>query len=624
MIGPLLARAKWSEQNALPEHNNRDEGNMTVQQRVAGLRTLMKKLRVQAYIVPSTDAHLNEYVPLFWRRRAWITGFTGSAGEAVFTLRKAGLWTDGRYFLQAEQQLKGSGIALMKLGLPATPTIPAWLGKELPKGARVGVDPQVFSIGAYDRLRKDLADFGIELVSIEQNLVDALWKDRPSAPTGIVEVHPVKYAGESIQSKLRRLRRALADAKANAHVVAALDSIAWLFNIRGADVEHNPVTIAYAIVTGKDASLFVDLKKIPPVVKRAFGKSVRVRRYEDFRSALRRLARTGGPVWADSSTTNRWVADILGPRTRLLTRESPIVLMKAAKNKAEIRGAQAAHVRDGVAMTKFLCWLDKAVEHEKITEISAADKLEAFRRRSRAFRGLSFDTIMGYAAHGAIIHYSAMPETDVPIKRKGLMVIDSGGQYVDGTTDITRTVCLSAPSAVQRDRFTRVLKGHIQIKLASFPAGTTGPQLDLLARRALWEAGLDYGHGTGHGVGSRLCVHEGPQAISPMRGAGVALVPGMIISNEPGYYKAGEYGIRTENLVVVVPDTSRPKGEKVFLTFANLTLCPIDLRLVNARLLTREEVRYLNAYHQRVRRTLSRFLNKEEAAWLVKATRPIR
>ncbi|MCX6600709.1 MAG: aminopeptidase P family protein [bacterium] len=596
---------------------------MTIKARVAALRALMKKNRLHAYLIPSADAHLNEYVPTFWRRREWISGFTGSAGDVVITLKKAALWTDSRYFLQAGDQLAGSGITLMKLGVPGTPTIPLWLSKQLRKGQRVGVDPRVLSLAQFARLKGELADFSIELVPLERNLVDALWEDQPPAPVGPVEVHPVKYAGERFQDKIKRVRKAMRDAGARAHVVSALDCVAWLFNIRGSDVQHNPVVIAYAIITEKKATLFVDRKKVTPELRRAFGKSAEIRDYAAFRAALIRLARSGGPVLLDPAATSQWIAGLLSPRTKLILRESPIMLMKAAKNSAELRGMRRAHVRDGVAMVKFLYWLEQSLGRRRISEITIAEKLEELRSRSRLFRGLSFDTIVGYGPHGAVIHYSATPETDVPIRRKGLMIVDSGAQYLDGTTDITRTLCLSAPTLGQKNEYTRVLKGHIQVALTSFPVGASGRQLDTLARKALWDAGLDYGHGTGHGVGAYLSVHEGPQSISNRDTAGTPLAPGMVLSNEPGYYQAGEYGIRIENLVYVTRDKEHSTRERIFLKFENLTLCPIETRPIDTRLLTREELRYFNAYHVRVRRELTRFLTKPEAAWLKKATRPI-
>lgn len=597
---------------------------MNIRQRLAALRILMRKHRIDAYLIPSTDPHQSEYVPAMWRRREWISGFTGSAGDIVITAKKAALWTDGRYFLQAGSELAGSGISLMKLGVPGTPTIAAWLTRQFKRGSRVGIDPQLLSATLYRNLKSDLEKGALELVSVDTNLVDALWTDRPLPPAGPIQPHPVRYAGQSFRDKLKAVRKAMRETGAAAHVVSALDAIAWLFNIRGSDVQHNPFVIANAIITETRATLFVlNPRRIAPEIRRAFGKHVTIRDYATFRNELQRLGRSRHPVLVHAAGTNQWIYNLLS-KAQILNAESPITLLKAQKNAVELRGARAAHIRDGAAMVRFLCWLDDAVRQEPVTEISAADALLEFRRRSPLFRGLSFDTIAGYAAHGAIIHYSATERTAARLRPKGLFLIDSGAQYPDGTTDITRTVALGAPTREQRANFTKVLKGHIQLAAQSFPRGTAGRQLDTLARKFLWDAGLDYGHGTGHGVGSYLSVHEGPQSISHSRDTGVALVPGMICSNEPGYYKPGEYGIRIENLVCVVRDPDNSNNGREFLRFANLTLCPIDRRLIEPALLTRDELSYLNTYHAAVRRALSPRLGKKEAAWLANATRPIR
>ncbi len=487
----------------------------------------------------------------------------------------------------------------------------------------MGVDPRLLPLSQFLRYQTELAAAGIELVNVEANLVDALWDDRPTPPMAPIQVHPLQFAGERFQDKLKRVRKAMSEAGAQAHVVAALDSIAWLFNIRGADVLHNPVVIAYAIVTHKTATLFALLEKVTPEVRAQFGPTVDIKPYATFRAALAQLGRMNTTVWVDPATTNQWIADLLSVKATLLQKESPIVAMKAAKNAAEIRGMKQAHIRDGVAMVRFLSWLDKAVGKEPLTEISVADKLEGIRGKSRRFQGVSFDSIVGYAGHGAIVHYSATPATDARIQKRGLLLVDSGGQYLDGTTDITRTIALSNPTPAQKDQFTRVLKGHIAVATAAFPAGTAGRQLDTLARKALWDAGYDYAHGTGHGVGAYLSVHEGPQSISYSR-EGVPLLPGMVLSNEPGYYETGHYGIRTENLVYVVKDEAHTNGERPWYRFENLTLCPIDLRLVDPHLLTSSEIRYLNAYHTMVKRTLTPLLDHQDALWLARATKPIR
>ena len=596
---------------------------MDVKQRITALRGEMKKRGLSAYLVPSSDEHLDEYVPRFWRRREWISGFTGSAGDFVVSTNKAALWTDSRYFLQAEAQLGGSGASLMRMGELQTPPISIWLRTQLRPGAKVGVDPHVISIAQYHRLKAELENLDLQLVSVEANLVDAIWKDRPENDGGPIDVHPLKYAGESVTHKLSRLRKAMAASGATAHVISALDCIAWLFNIRGTDIENNPVVIGYAIVTDKKATLFTDVSKADRDVRAAFGKSVSLEFYQSFRSALKKLAVGGGKVWLDPSTASQWITDTLGAKPKLLLQESPIVLYKATKNNAELSGMKAAHVRDGVAMVKFLCWLEYAVKRQKLTEISVADKLAEFREMDPMYRGPSFDTIAGYAGHGAIIHYSATPKTAARLQPKGIFLLDSGGQYLDGTTDITRVVCFSKPTPKQREQYTRVLKGHLAIMLTPFPAGTAGRQIDTLARKPLWDAGLNYGHGTGHGVGAYLSVHEGPQSISPTRDTGVALAPGMVCSNEPGYYETGKYGFRIENLIYVSENGKAPKGKPTFYTFANLTLCPIETKLIEKRLLSSDEIKYLNAYHAQVRKTLAPFLERDEAAWLKKATQQI-
>ncbi len=596
---------------------------MQAKQRIAALRGEMKKRGLSAYVVPSSDAHMDEYVPRYWRRREWVSGFTGSAGEVAVTTNKTALWTDGRYFLQAETQLAGSGITLMRQGEAKTPTIAGWLGSQLKSGAKVGVDPKVISIAQFRRVKSDLEHYGLGLVAVEENLVDRLWTDKPEDDGGPVEVHPVKYAGESVAHKLGRVRKAMATAGATAHVITALDSIAWLFNIRGTDVENNPVVIAYAIVTGKSATLFTDRSKIDKNVRAALGKAVSIQPYEKFRDALKKLAKPSERVWLDPVTTNEWVAELLDGKAKFVMLESPITMFKACKNAAELAGIKAAHVRDGVAMVRFLCWLESAVKKHKLTEISVADKLAEFREQDPMHKGPSFDTIAGYAGHGAIIHYSATPQTNARLAARGIFLLDSGGQYLDGTTDITRVICFSKPTRKQKDQYTRVLKGHLAVTLTPFPAGTAGRQIDTLARKSLWDAGLNYGHGTGHGVGAYLSVHEGPQSISPTRDTGVPLAPGMVLSNEPGYYEPGRYGFRIENLVYVTEDKQRSKSKGTFYRFDNLTLCPIETKLIDKRLLTVEEVSYLNSYHAHVRKVLSPHLEARERSWLERATRPI-
>ncbi len=594
-----------------------------IAERLQKLRNLMRKEKIQAYVIPSTDAHASEYVPAVWQRRAWISGFDGSAGDVIVTLDKAGLWTDSRYFLQAEAQLKGTGIDLYKIGVPGMPDMLQFLKQELKAGEAVGIDPKVISYRQAARWLKELGSSGIKIKFIEENLIDAIWDDQPEMPLEPIMVWEEKYAGESVQSKLERIRQKMAEEGVQTHVLTMLDAIAWTFNIRSKDVDYNPVAIAYAIITQDEAELFVHKKKVTRKVKKHLKGLVKIRAYEDFRKRLPKLAKKKTRVWLEDESVNYWVVMLLQKRCDLLFKRSMVTEFKAIKNATELGGFQACHIRDGVAMVKFLKWLEESVPQGEVTEMSAAAKLEALRAEQKLFQGLSFETISSYNEHGAIVHYTSSPETDVELKAPGIYLIDSGGHYLDGTTDITRTIALGQPTDEQKDRFTRVLKGHIDLAMASFPVGTQGIQLDTIARKPLWDIGLNYGHGTGHGVGTFLNVHEGPQGISYYRGFGVALQPGMVCSNEPGYYKAGAYGMRVENLIVVTKDEEKSNDEWQFLKFYDLTLCPIDVTLVEKSMLTPQEVAYLNAYHQKVYDTLAPFLKKEEKNWLREKTRPV-
>ncbi|MEZ4650264.1 MAG: aminopeptidase P family N-terminal domain-containing protein [Candidatus Eisenbacteria bacterium] len=597
--------------------------SMKPKQRIAALREQMDRHGLDAYLVPSTDPHQSEYVPECWQRRTWISGFTGSAGEAVVTKKHAGLWTDGRYFLQAEDELKGSGMQLHRMGQPGVPTIEAMLGKTLPAGAKVGADPRTLSVDRAAALESALRDYGLSLVFIDENLVDAARGEDIQLPLGEAFALATKYSGESTASKLRRLRKEMKEQRADAHVLSALDSVAWLFNIRGRDVQFNPVVIAYAIVTEKTATLYIDDAKLTPSLRKALGTAITIRPYGEFASALRELGAAGSTVWMDRKSASRWMADLAGG-ARLIEKISPVVLMKAAKNGVEIEGMRRAHVRDGVAVVRFLRWLEEAAPDGGLTEISAADRLEAFRAEGDLFQGLSFRTISGYKGHGAIIHYTVTPRTDVDIEADGIYLLDSGGQYLDGTTDITRTVLLGRRATKeQKERFTRVLKGHIAISMARFPKGTLAPSLDILARKALWDVGLDYNHGTGHGVGCFLNVHEGPRNIGIRPDGGYPLEAGNVLSNEPGYYKPGEYGIRIENLVLVVEDAVSEDSGKMFYRFEDLTVCPIDSRLIDVKLLSPSERKWVDAYHKHVKKTLSPFLEKEDREWLTDACAPL-
>jgi len=595
----------------------------TTRKKLRELREAMSSAGVQAYLVPGTDPHQSEYVPACWQRRQWLSRFTGSAGDLLVTDKTAGLWTDGRYFLQAAEELAGSGIKLMKQGIPGTPTIAEWLARNLQAEQTLGVDPRLLSRGQVEELQRHLAMAGARIKPLEHNLVDAIWSDRAGPSKGTIDLLPAEYAGDPVNGKLRRVRKAMASRRVDAHVLTTLDAIAWLFNIRSDDVDYNPVAIAYAVVGPDRALLFTDLDKVPPSVARGLGKKVEVRAYDTVAAELTRLNRARARVWVDGRTTNAWVMGKLG-RCDLVTEMTPIAVMKARKNEAEIAGSRAAHLRDGVAMVRFLYWLEQAGPAGGVTEMSAGAHLAELRSEGQHYRGESFESIVGYGPHGAIIHYGATEATDVELRPEGILLVDSGGQYLDGTTDITRTVLLGGRATdEQRDRFTRVLKGHIAVALARFPTGTPGRQIDTLARTALWEVGLNYNHGTGHGVGAYLSVHEGPQSISPTRCIGIPLEPGNILSNEPGFYKEGEYGIRIENLVLVQLDLALSDAEQSWLRFDTLTLCPIDTRLVQPSMLTPRERAWLDDYHRRVRKALTPLLEPEVARWLKQATRAV-
>ena len=589
-----------------------------IKERIAALRKLMKENGVQAYLILSTDPHQSEYVPELWQRRVWISGFDGSAGDVVVTMDQAGLWTDSRYFIQAAEQLKDTGIDLYKLGLAETPTIAAFIKNQLKTGEKAAIDPRVISFTEAQSLQTQLQSAGIELVFLSENLVDKLWTDQPAMPLSPVEVHDVKYAGEEVESKLNRIRDAMRRLNADIHILTTLDSIAWTFNIRSSDIEYNPLAIAYAVIGLDDAKLFVKKEKITAKVESHLSGLVRLFDYDDFAAEIKNIS-AKNVVWLDKSTVNQWVVTLLQGNNKIIFNESPVTRFKAIKNKTELSGFVNSHIRDGAAMVKFFCWLEEAVPQGGVNELSAAAKLESFRKEMPLFKGLSFETISAYGAHGAIVHYSSSQESNVELKPQGIFLLDSGGQYLDGTTDITRTVTFGEPTAEQKDRFTRVLKGHIDLALTKFPRGTQGMQLDTIARKALWDILENYGHGTGHGVGSYLGVHEGPQAISYYRGLGVALEPGMILSNEPGFYKEGEYGIRIETLVQVVVS----KENENFLEFETATLCPIDLKLINKSLMTAAEIEYLNDYHKRVRETLLPLLSGREQKWLIENTEAI-
>lgn len=591
--------------------------------KLAALRALMARRGLDAYIVPSTDPHQSEYLPEFWQRRRFLSGFTGSAGDVVVTRTAAGLWTDSRYHLQAEHELDPRSFTLFKLGLPGVPDWREWLARELKKGSTVAIDPRLITHGDSINLEKTLGNRGRRLKTVNQNLVDMLWKDRPAPSRRPVFPHAPRFAGETVASKLSRVRGKMKEAGVEFHILSRLDDIAWLFNIRGSDVPYNPVAIAYALVGRKTARLYIDPVKVTPVLNAALKGQADIRPYDAFGGDLDRLARRGLRVWADDGSTSRWITSCLGKKTARHSEPSPVGLFKAVKSAAEIRGAREAHLADGAALVKFLSWLDRALKSGTVTELSAERKLLEFRAQNRLFRGPSFRTISAFGPHAAVVHYAADEKSDIPLGRRGLYLIDSGGQYRNGTTDITRTVCLGRPTNEEKEAFTLVLKGLIALTTAAFPAGTAGRQLDALARTALWDRGMNYGHGTGHGVGAFLSVHEGPQAISPTRCRGTALEPGMITSIEPGFYLEGLFGVRLENLVLVVVDKKRSSAKQKFFTLEILSLCPIDISGLDPKLLDPREIAWLNAYHARVKKALSPLLGRAEAEWLRKNTHPL-
>ncbi|RMF07516.1 MAG: aminopeptidase P family protein [Alphaproteobacteria bacterium] len=593
----------------------------THHQRLAALRAELSRRGLDGFVVAHTDEHKSEYTPAYARRLAWLTGFDGSAGLAVVLQDAAALFVDGRYTLQARAQVNGEDYLFRHLiDDPAE----EWIVEVASPGARIGYDPWLHGEPWVTKAEKTLGKHGIELVAVETNPIDAVWPDQPAPPPYEAVPHGETYAGESSASKRQRMAAEIAAAGADAAVITALDSIAWLLNIRGRDVEHTPLVLAFAILD-KDGGvdLYIDPAKVTDRLRHHLGDAVRLHPKTDFAHGLAILGEGGKSVLVDPALASSAVIRTLDRAGATIIRKSdPCQLAKAIKNATEIAGARAAHKRDGVAVTRFLAWLAREAAHGGIDEIAAADKLEALRREGALFQGLSFDTISGAGPNGAIVHYRVTPETNRPLKPGELYLVDSGAQYLDGTTDVTRTVAIGGtPSAEQRDRFTRVLKGHIAIATARFPKGTTGAQLDVLARMPLWQVGLNYDHGTGHGVGSYLGVHEGPQGISRAY-AKTPLQPGMIISNEPGFYKPGGYGIRIENLVLVQTAQSVESALELY-EFETLTLAPIDLNLVERVLLTDAEANWLNAYHARVRDELTPHLDEETATWLASATRAI-
>jgi Xaa-Pro aminopeptidase len=588
--------------------------------RVAALRTELARRDLTGWIVPRSDRQQNEYVPACEERLAWLTGFTGSAGAAIVLMDRAVLFVDGRYTLQAREQVDPSLFSIEHL---VEMPLDRWIEANLSPGDRLGYDPWLHTVEGADRLGKACAAASAALVPVEPDAIDAIWTDRPAPPLGAVTLHDLRFAGEAAEDKLARIRAEAAKLRADALVISDPHAVAWTFNIRGADVAHTPLPLAFAIVpqAGR-AALYIDGRKLSNDVRYRLEALADVREPSDFVSALTALGEAKKTVRLDQATAADALARLISGRGGRVARgPDPIALMKAVKNEVEIAGARAAHVRDGAAVARFLAWLDREAARGTLTEIDAVAALESFRRDTGLLKDISFPTIAGAGPDGAIVHYRVTGKTNRVIAPGELFLIDSGGQYQDGTTDITRTVAVGTPTAEMRDRFTRVLQGHIAIARAVFPDGTTGAQLDSFARQFLWAEGLDFDHGTGHGVGSYLSVHEGPARISKLGSA--ALERGMILSNEPGYYKGGAYGIRIENLVLVVEAAPVPGAEKALNAFETLTLAPIDRRLVVAQMLAAEEAAWLDRYHARVGETLSPLVDAETRAWLAAATRPL-
>jgi len=587
-------------------------------ERLAALRAELAKRKLDGFIIPRTDQHQNEYVPACEERLAWLTGFAGSAGVAVVLADKAALFVDGRYTLEAKAQVDTSAFAIEHL----VETPPSeWIAKNL-KGGNFGYDPLRTTIDGVENLKKACERAGAMLVPLPENPVDAIWSDRPAPPLSKVVLHDMRFAGESAENKIRRLQEELGKAKLDAAILSDPASVAWTFNIRGADVTHTPLPLSWALVPreGKP-SLFVDGRKLSNEVRAALSKVADVQEPPAFDQALAAIAR-GRTIRLDQATAPKHLADVIEQAGGTVAKGAdPVTRMKAVKNEAEIAGTRAAHKRDGAALVNFLAWFDREAPDGKLTEIDAVAALESFRRETGWLKDVSFPTIAGAGPHGAIVHYRVTQKTNRRISKGELFLIDSGAQYEDGTTDVTRTLSVGDPAHEMRERFTLVLKGHIAIARAVFPEGTTGAQLDGFARAPLWRAGLDFDHGTGHGVGSYLSVHEGPARISKMGNA--KLEAGMILSNEPGYYKTDAYGIRIENLELIVPHKAPAGAEKKLLSFEALTLAPIDRRLVLPSMLSLEELDWLDTYHARVRAEIAPLVGSEARDWLIEATEPL-
>lgn len=590
---------------------------MNINKRLAALREFMGEKGLHAFIIPSTDSHLSEYPASHWASREWISGFTGSAGTVVVTREKAGLWTDSRYFLQGAKELEGADIELFKEGLPSTPSIEEWLTTELGKGEYVGIDGTVYAAKEAMNLTHKLNMKGLHLIS-DYDPFSKIWNDRPEIPTNTIFVLPEKYAGEAAHKKIARICDAVEKNGAESLLVASLDTIAWIFNIRGNDVKCNPVAVSYAYVSKEETVLFINPKKLTSEISDYLkAEGVTIAEYDKVFDYVSKLKT---PVCLDANKVTFKLYNTIPDGCRIIDMPSPADLMKSIKNDTEVQGIRNAMERDGVALVRFFMWLEKAVPGGNVTEIMIPEKLVEYRSQQKNFVGESFDTISGYGPNGAIVHYHVSNESSLPVKPEGLLLVDSGAQYFDGTTDITRTLAVGPLTDQMKKDYTMVLKGHINLATAIYPQGTRGSQLDILARKALWDEGLNYLHGTGHGIGHFLNVHEGPQNIR-MNENPTTLQPGMVTSNEPGLYRAGQYGIRIENLIRTKHEMTTEFGD--FYSFETLTLCPIDTTPIVKEMLTEKEIIWLNEYHKFVYDRLSPLLTEDEKQWLKEKTHEI-
>ena len=587
-----------------------------IRKRISALRSLMQSKSISAYITYSTDPHSGEYVPAHWESRKWITGFTGSAGTVVITSDDGGLWTDSRYFIQAEEQLTDTGLKLFKERMPETPSIPQWLCSVLKKSERVGIDGYTTPLQTVNELRNELSAYEIEVVMIEDPY-KTIWHDRPDLPDNKPFILEEKYSGESASSKISTIRNHISNTRTDYILISALDEIAWTLNMRGTDIECNPLFVSYLLISEKEATLYINKEKLTETTADYLqSQGVGHRSYEDIESDLTAIS---GRKIAMSPSINFAMYNAASEHNTVFIQPSPVSEYKAVKNQTEINGFRSAMLRDGVAMVRFLIWLQKNIGNGNLTELNIDEQLYKERSAMENFRGISFATIAGYQEHGAIVHYEADEQSASTLKPEGLLLIDSGAQYLDGTTDITRTIPLGATTEEQKKDYTLVLKGFIQLAMAEFPQGTCGTQLDVLARLAMWKEGINYGHGTGHGVGHFLNVHEGPHQIR-MNNVPTPLQPGMTVTNEPGIYRAGKYGIRTENTMLTVPSRKTDFGE--FYKFEQLTLCPINTETILWDMLSSEEISWMNEYHETVYSKLSPLLSDEEKQWLRNATNP--